>query len=206
MDRLGDEDATAVIDDFRDALGQAGYPDASVLAVAADPVLGPPFGVEELIQLVREKAPGNSALQHRIRLDAGVVAAQLRAALGPPLDFDRRADRAVRDGAAELIAGRPPTSLTEFFVEIADETPDSRARDELLLLAAEIPTRSRGALQPEQKRRWWRRWAAPPAVDVAGRLDSQFIRTARALLVDRARAQAAVNALSLRIDDLGGER
>ena len=204
MDRLDQDEADLVMSDFTSALELAGYEEPQVLGIAADPVSGPAFGVAELGALAEDLAPGESRVYHRVRLDAEVVAAQLGDALGGSLDFDARASKAVGDTASSLVEGKTPDALVAFLEDMAEGTSNVRTREELLLLAAEVPVRSRSVIEP-QTVRWWQRKPRMSVDAVADRLNDQFIRPARSLLVGRARAQAAVAALSLRIDELDRE-
>ena len=204
VDRLNEDEVEVLLSDFRSALELAGYEEPHALAVAADPVSGPPFGVAELAELAAELAPGESRVFHRVRLDAEILVAQLSEALGTSLDFDSRANKAVEEAAHSLIEGAGAGALVAFLEDIAEGTSNVRIREELLLLAADVPARSRYAIEP-QAARWWQRKRNASAVAVAGRLNELFIRPARALLVGRARGQAAVTALALRLDELTRE-
>ncbi len=111
IDRLSSAELETVLDDFDHRLRVDGIVDPLVVATAADPIDGPPIGIEHLMEELSTRLDAKQLVVEKVAIDARRVAADLADAAGlggGPIGFDDRWDatrqRAV-DVLSELVAG-----------------------------------------------------------------------------------------------------
>lgn len=211
IDRLGPEELDAVLGDFRQALVASGLPHAALLATAADPIAGPPIGLETLARALEEKRALGSTLYRKLLTDLWLAVASLARAIGPAADFDERAREAMTDAVAFLEAGEIGACsrrLLDFLDDVAEDSGGITAA-RIRTLGAEVPghvERVASELESDPpSRRWWRFWKRRPPEDrptPEDLLTEAIIRPARVVMAQRALAISSVNELSLSVAEL----
>ncbi len=107
IDRLPPGALDDVIDDFRSTLTSDGIADAMIIATAADPPIGPPLGMDELVTALEGLGDAKSVVHRKLVTDlergAGELAEAAGVATGGGTGFARRWQEVV-DRAASRIA------------------------------------------------------------------------------------------------------
>ncbi|MFZ0014188.1 MAG: GTPase [Acidimicrobiia bacterium] len=210
VDRLGASDADRILGDLRAALIADGLADPRIVPMAASPVAGPPVGVDDLTSVLGIMGGVGDLVTTSMLADLGEAARSLADQVGGPIDFDRRADRAVAVASqlmAELDTGGASSGLMSFLDEVASEV-GGPSGERVTRLTADVPAHvERVAAEigpPQVGRRWWRRAPAPapdPAAAAAG-LSASVIRPVRAVLAKRAVALASIADLAVEVESL----
>jgi hypothetical protein len=217
IDRLPPANVGDVCVDLAAALEADGLGEKTVLPVAAFPPGGPPIGIDRLHEELESKREARSALYGKLLTDLAVTCRRLGDETGRSLDFDARAEAAVRSAAESLVNGEAPAAvveLTGFLDSIAAETGTliSGRIGKIAATAADHVERIRRQIadsRPAPRRRWLRRIGPEDdasALDQARALISEaVIRPARAEMARRALAIASIAELSLEVDKVLGE-
>ena len=214
IDRLAPTIVESVVADLKKALREDGIEAPRIVAIAANPTVGPPMGVSGLVDVL-EEAVKNDRVFEKLLVDLGQGTAGLLSVTGGAgLDFESRAS-AVIDTAAHMVVDEHPRSaideLTHFLETIAKEagsSTGSRVRE----IATSVPSRvataadevSTAAEMKKQARRG-NRGGELESVRVDQRdavrsvLDGLVIDPVRLVLATRARANAALTDLSLSV-------
>lgn len=126
IDRLEPDTVEALVVDLAANLVADGIPSPEILAVAADPTVGPPIGVDELVERLEARVDVKRLVYDKLATDLSEAASLLSASpdLSGGVGFSPRWD-AVRLGAAETLAGgdRRATEvvLNRFVEDLGDE-------------------------------------------------------------------------------------
>jgi hypothetical protein len=229
IDRLDQADAALVGEDFAAELRHDGIADPVVIVTAAQPVAGPPIGVERLLASLEEVRREREAVHGKSLADLAAAASGLvEASSGASgVDFEARWAREVA-GAVDLAAeGRSAGGahdLAAFITVLADEVGgaiggllhDLAVEAHVSFLDC-VAQAQRGVGETGSRpRSWWarlRREPCPSQVpggveppgegDLIDRIDDVIGNPIRELLVQRGRAHAAITDLALALDDLG---
>ena len=226
IDRIDPADVFVIDEDLVEALIEDGIVEPQVIAIAADPVAGPPIGIDRLLASL-ERAQGRRMAVYRKALTdlAGAASRLVDASAGARgVDFETRWAREV-DLAADLArdgkAAGGAHDLASFVTVLAGELGGETGR-RLQELAVEIhsaflrcvnesgdPVRAPGAgshswlarvrstLRPPERE------SAPEAApDLTTMVDAEIGNPIRELLMRRAQAHAAIADLSLALGDL----
>jgi hypothetical protein len=229
VDRLDEADAPLVEEDFVAALHQDGIADPVVIVTAAQPVAGPPIGIERLLASLEELRREREAVHGKALTDLAVAASGLveSSSGASGVDFEARWSREVTaavDLAAEGRSAGGAHDLAAFIAVLADEVGgDIGGLLQNLAVEAHVSfldcvTESRRGVAEigSRPRSWWARLrrdpgrsrvpggAEPPVEDdLLDRIDEGIGNPIRELLVRRGRAHAAITELALALDDLG---
>lgn len=210
-DRLSPDQMTGVLADLVDALGEDGIDSPTVLATAASPAIGAPYGVDDLLAAIAERMKSRDVLYDKVLADLRATAHELESQTGGPSDYDARADL-VKGSVAVSLAngdlGQATTDVVGFLSDLSAEAGGATG-DSLRRLAANAPQHlvriDGGVLRVTQgKSRWWRsRASAAPGPDAyQPGLDEAIFRPARALLAKRAVAMASVAEFGVEVESL----
>ncbi|MFP3915552.1 MAG: GTPase [Actinomycetota bacterium] len=166
IDRLDGGTLRDMEDDLRHSLREDGIPDPVILAVAADPDLGPPVGVDDMIENLERTLDAKRVVYRKLATDLSESARRLleESGLEGGSGFGPRWEE-VRYEAARLLAEgdrrRCEALLGTFVEDVAEEAGEEGAqavRDELgpaaVAEAVDVAVESSGA---------FRRPGAPPA-------------------------------------------
>lgn len=127
IDRLVDGEVAAVTEDLEWALRSDGFAEPAVLATAADPPAGPPFGIEELVETITRKAEGIGTGEQRMRIELKRVLDLIAPSLAP-VGFTERWEsaraRAAIDWQRSPDAAR--RELGDFVDALTAEAPELR--------------------------------------------------------------------------------
>lgn len=126
IDRLDPETVETMVSDLRDTLLADGIPDPLIVPVAADPPLGPPVGIDELVSTLEKTVDVKQTVYEKLATDLGEAARHLSAApdLSGGVGFGARWDEARREAAERLAAGDRrgcEAHLSRFLADLADE-------------------------------------------------------------------------------------
>lgn len=119
IDRLSEGERDLVVADFEWALRQDGYSAPTVVAVAADPPLGPPLEIESLLEAITRGVAEQGDGQRRIEVE---MARQLESLDLDPIDFNTRWG-AVRARAASTWPSAKE-EVVRFFETLQAEVPE----------------------------------------------------------------------------------
>ncbi|HEU5113796.1 MAG TPA: hypothetical protein VFU96_10795 [Acidimicrobiia bacterium] len=218
IDRLDPEDAVVVADDLGRALREDGIREPKVIATAASPVAGPPFGVDLLMDALGAAVGRRLAVNRKALADLANASSQLvrSSSTAHAVDFERQWAEEVASAVDLAIAGRAAGGghdLAEYVTRLATEMggeTQHRLQDLaiethgafLRCVAAEGSTT--GTSRSWLRRR--RRDAGPAGTanreDLIARVDVEIGGPIRELLVQRGRAHAAITDLALALGDL----
>ncbi len=219
-DRLGDEDVSSVSADFAQALREDRIVEPKVIAVAANPPVGPPLGVETLLARLSEMA-GEETVLARLRNDLATAASLLAASSSriQSVDFESRW-RTERDKAVGLVLddriADGGLALSRFLGAVGDEVGGAIG-DGLREQATLAQSRVLGAVvevttddgSSGKRRRRSRRGGddqnLPEGRALRDALDREVGDPARDLLARRSRAHASITELVARIEPVGPE-
>ncbi len=207
-DRLTSAVKEQLIEDLTSTLTADGIPDPRIVAVAADPDVGPPVGMDELLSLLEETVDVKQVVYDKLATDLS-EAAQLLATspdVAGGVGFAPRWDEACREAAEKLASGddRGAERVLNGFVElIADEVgggaSETIRRDITpteVVAALEVAREASGALRtpsPPPPSRWvkWGRWGATAVLVLALIWGVDRIRAGGALVLPAAVVVAA---------------
>jgi hypothetical protein len=228
VDRLDEADVGPVEEDFVAALIKDGIAEPVVIVTAAQPVAGPPIGIERLLAGLEEVRAEREAVHAKSLMDLAMAASRLvefsSGATG--VDFETRwADEVVAavDLASEGRSAGGAHDLAAFITGLGDEV-GGETGGRLHDLAVEahvsflecVAETQRPEGRPESRSHpWWARLRrearsshVPGVADSPGRdhlidrVDVVIGNPIRELLVRRGRAHAAITELALALGDL----
>lgn len=127
IDRLDDATVEEMRSDLRASLQGDGIDDPRIVTVAADPDVGPPIGVSEMVELLAETLDVKRVVYHKLAIDLQEAARRLLAQpdLAGGTGFGPRWDEVRHEAARLLAAGerrRCEAHLERFVDELAAET------------------------------------------------------------------------------------
>lgn len=177
IDRLDPDTVDALVADLSASLIADGIPDPEITAVAADPTVGPPIGVDELVRRLEEMVDVKRLVYDKLATDLTEAAARLSAApdLSGGVGFSERWGVVSRGAAQDLATGDRRASemrLNRFVDDLADEIAGgagealrSEVGPGVVGLAVEVAYESSGAYRtppPPAAPRWVSptRWVA----------------------------------------------
>lgn len=177
IDRLDPDTVDTMVSDLRHTLEADGIPDPLIVPVAADPPVGPPVGIHDLVQTLEKTVDVKQTVYEKLATDLGEAARRLSAApdLSGGVGFGSRWDEARYEAAERLAAGDRracDTHLSRFVGDLADEVGGGAAaslREEMdsaaIASAVEVAYESSGAYrlpEPPPAPTWVSpvRWAA----------------------------------------------
>jgi GTP-binding protein EngB required for normal cell division len=208
IDRLGQSDAEEVLEDLRATLVTDGLSNPRIVPMAAAPVAGPPVGVDDLISVLESMAGIGDLVTTSLLADLGEAARSLADRVGGPVDFDRRAARAVAVASQHMTDGDPGAASSELvsFLDVVASEVGGLSGRRVTRLAADVPAhveRIAAEIDPSDSgRRWWRRAPATSPPDAAAGLSASVIRPVRAVLAKRAVALASIADLAVEVESL----
>ena len=82
IDRVAETDRSAVLADLRRSLRADGIDEPVVVATAADPVVGPPWGIDDLVVALRSLGAAKDVVRDRIVVDVVEAAERLAEVIG----------------------------------------------------------------------------------------------------------------------------
>ena len=184
IDRLDPDTVATMVSDLRETLIADGIPDPLIVPVAADPSVGPPVGIDELVETLERTVDVKQTVYEKLATDLGEAARQLSAApdLSGGVGFGSRWDEARLEAAGRLAEGDRrgcEAHLSNFLSDLADEVGGGAATslreevdDSAIASAVEVAYESSGAYrlpEPPPAPGWVSplRWAAL-VVAVAG--------------------------------------
>jgi hypothetical protein len=225
VDRLDPADAAAVVEDLVEALREDGILEPEVITTSAQPMAGPPIGVDRLLQRLALGRDLRKTVHQKLLADLAAAASQLVASSSGAhgVEFEKRWGKEVETAVSLAMDGRIADGghgLAGFVTRLADEVGGGTG-DRLHEIADEVPTRfldraiDATAPVPEESQRppTWRdvlrrRGAAPDTDASAGyeRLEPEVNRVIgdpiRDLLARRGMAHAAIADLALAVGSL----
>ena len=227
VDRLDPADALAVEEDFGEALREDGIAEPLVIATAAQPVAGPPIGIDRLVDRLEVARDGRRAVYGKSLTDLAMAAFRLveSSSGARGVDFETRWAAAVASAVGLALEGRAAGGahdLASFISELAVEI-DGESGERLQAMVVEahasfLACVARSAEQmgpPPARRRFWRsRFVEAPGTaegeavpeareeELVARVDRVIGDPVRQVLVQRGRAHAAVTELALALGDL----
>lgn len=160
IDRLEGVEVDEVVADLVSTLNAEGFTQPIVLAVAADPDMGPPIGVDELVDHLEHTVDVKRVVYEKLATDLGEAARTLATSpeLSGAVGFESRWETARRDAAETIAAGdrREGSARLEAFVDqLAVDAGGSTAltlRDEVgpdvVRSAVDVAFESSGAFRP----------------------------------------------------------
>ena len=123
VDRLDPGDVSAVSDDLEFALRQDGFIEPTIVATAAEPPIGPPIGIEELLEAIIAKASQPDLAGERIKTEL-IRQLEILAPRLQPIDFKSRWEKALPDLVKAYEAGRGQEELDRFVAGIKAKAPE----------------------------------------------------------------------------------
>ncbi len=209
VDRLAEEEVALVAGDLAQALREDGIVDPQVVPIAAQPLAGPPIGIELLLQRLEERA-GESTVHQRLLADLeSAVSTLVASAAGERVDFTERWESGMSEAVGLALDDRVADAGQSMAAMVAAIAGDvgGEIGDQLTSLAREIPSRFLGCVldvatsQDDEVRSRLRRRKTAHLVPDRGALEDAVERQigdpVRDLLSRRSRAQAAVTELAL---------
>lgn len=208
-DRISGE-IEALVADLTGALIADGVGEPVVVATAASPPAGPPFGLEELVEVLVERSR-SSLLHNKLLTDLVRAADHLVEEAGRPVNFDERVDDVVV-GSAELVARGDTVmaveQLTGFLDGVAADIGGPLASEVRRFGSDVRPHLARIAEDKSPvpvRRRWWQRRQDPESRDqdeIARAIREAVVRPVRGLLAKRALALASIAELAVEATSL----
>jgi hypothetical protein len=215
IDRIGEDDVAAIEADLRQALGEGGISAPEIVLMAADPVAGPPVGVDEFLESLDAALDRRRAVPRKALADLAAVADEMIRSSSGARAVDFESDWATQVSAAVALAGEGKAAggahdLAEYISRLATEM-GGETETKLLALAVDAHNtflRCVESSAPAQQHRSWLR-RRPGAKDGQNRADSltaavdvELGDPIRDLLVRRGRAHAAITDLALALEGL----
>jgi GTP-binding protein EngB required for normal cell division len=211
VDRLSEDQVGQVAKDLKQALSSDGIGAPRVVATSAAPPAGPPIGIDELVQALEQKREEGHALYEKLVTDLVSTTKVLSESTGRPIAFDDRAAPVLERATREVMTSEFDSAvaeLTALVEEVAGEV-GGPAGEKIERLAGDIPRhvlRIGAETEPEgRRRRWFARRGQKPDRDpdqVRSSLNEAILRPVRAVLAQRALAQAAVTELAVEVHSL----
>ncbi len=219
IDRLDAEDVDVVVDDLVRALREDGIVDPKVIPTAANPVAGPPDGVDLLIEALEAVVDRRQAVNRKALADLAGASSQLvsSSSMAHAVDFEKQWADEVASAVDLAIAGRAAGGghdLAEYVTHLAAEMggeTENRLQDLAIETHASFLRCVATTLDPptESGRSWLRRRLSDThrggdkgREDLTARVDLEIGGPIRDLLVQRGRAHAAITDLALALGDL----
>jgi hypothetical protein len=216
-DRLDPEDALVVADDLGRALREDGIREPKVIATAASPVAGPPYGVDLLIGALEAAVERRSVVSRKALSDIATASSRLvrSSSTAHAVDFERQWAGEVASAVDLAIAGRAAGGahdMAEYVARLATEMggeTQHRLQDLaieahgafLRCVAAQGRTTGMGRSWMRRRRRG-RPGEETNRDDLVATVDVEIGGPIRELLVQRGRAHAAITDLALALGDL----
>ncbi len=218
IDRLDQGDVDVVAGDLRQALAQDGISTPEIVLIAADPVAGPPVGIEDFVDSLDAALDRRRVVERKALADlAGVASEMIRSSSDArAVDFEgtwvaqvSSAVALAREGKAAGGAHDLAEYVSRLAIEMGGET-ESRLLD-LAVTTHNTFLRCVESDVPAPQRRSWlrlgRRGEAEP-LDVeylTSAVDTEIGDPIRELLVQRGRAHAAITDLALALEGIEGK-
>ncbi len=218
IDRLDPGDVEVVAADLRQALALDGISTPEIVLMAADPVAGPPVGIEDFSDSLDAALDRRRVVERKALADlAGVASEMIRSSSDArAVDFEgtwaaqvSSAVALAREGKAAGGAHDLAEYVSRLAIEMGGET-ESR----LLDLAVETHNTFlrcvESGVPAPQRRSWLRlgRRGEPGLLDVeslSSAVDTEIGDPIRELLVQRGRAHAAITDLALALEGIEGK-
>lgn len=107
IDRLSTETVSALIEDLDESLRSDGIEKPLIVPVAADPTVGPPIGIDELVETLEETVDVKRLVYDKLATDLAEAAHRLSGVpdLSGGVGFNERWDATRHAAAADLAAG-----------------------------------------------------------------------------------------------------
>jgi hypothetical protein len=216
IDRIGGDDLDAIESDFRQALGEDGISTPEIVQMAADPVAGPPVGVDEFLESLDAALDRRRAVPRKALADLAGVAAEMIRSSSQARAVDFESDWAKQVSAAVALAREGKAAggahdLAEYITRLATEM-GGETETQLLGLAVDAHNtflRCVESSAPAPQRRSWLRRRRPggnvgqtEADSLMAAVDVELGDPIRDLLVRRGRAHAAITDLALALEGL----
>jgi hypothetical protein len=215
IDRIGEDDLSAVESDFRHALGEDGISTPEIVLMAADPVAGPPVGVDQFLESLDAALDRRRAVPRKALADLASVAGELVRSSSDARAVDFESDWATQVAAAVALAGEGKAAggahdLAEYMSRLATEM-GGETETQLLDLAVDAHNtflRCVESSAPAPKHRSWLRrrgggkLGQTQADSLMATVDVELGDPIRDLLVRRGRAHAAITDLALALEGL----
>jgi len=218
VDRVGESDGSLIVADFEEALREDGIADPKVIATSANPVAGPPFGIEALLEALYQGVDRRRAVHHKALTDLATASSRLVRSSGEArsVDFEKQWANEVRSAVELARAGRAAGGghdLAEYVHRLAEEV-GGETGDRLLDVALDTHAEflecvARAEPPAEKPRSWMARIArvtrpdpGAPSEDLATAVDVRIGGPIRDLLMLRGRAHATITDLALALGDL----
>jgi hypothetical protein len=219
-DLVAEDDLTAIAADFRAALEEDGISAPEIVVLAADPVAGPPVGIDAFLDSLDDALDRRHAVNRKALADLAVVAAEMVRSSSDARAVDFESEWAEQVSSALSLAQEGKAAggahdLAEYISRLAAEMG---GETEARLLELAVDTHNTflhcvGAATPAPgPKPWFRRRRGDGA---AGRVDNGSLAAAvdaeigdpiRDLLVRRGRAHAAITDLALTLEGLRGKK
>ena len=218
IDRLDPEDTGIVVDDLAKALREDGIVEPEVIATAASPVAGPPYGVDLLVDSLEMAVERRMAVNRKALADLATASARLvtSSSMAHAVDFEKQWSDEVASAVDLALDGRAAGGghdLAEYVARLAIEMggeTEHRLQDLAIEThAAFLRCVATQGSTTETRRSWLRRrrgegspGGAMDREDLMTRVDLEIGGPIRDLLVQRGRAHAAITDLALALGDL----
>ncbi len=219
IDRLDAEDVDVVVADLVRALREDGIVEPEVIATAANPVAGPPDGMDLLIQALEAAVDRRQAVNRKAFADLSSASSRLvsSSSMAHAVDFEKQWADEVASAVDLAIAGRAAGGghdLAEYVTHLAAEMggeTENRLQDLAIETHAAFLRCVATTLDTptESGRSWLRRRRSDTQPggdkgreDLTARVDLEMGGPIRDLLVQRGRAHAAITDLALALGDL----
>jgi hypothetical protein len=218
IDRLDPEDVLVVANDLGRALREDGIREPNVMATAASPVAGPPYGVDLLIGALEAAVERRLAVNRKALADLATASSRLvrSSSSAHAVDFEKQWAEQLASAVDLAISGRAAGGahdLAEYVANLATEM-GGETQHRLQDLAIEThgaflrcvaaqgsPTRTRRSWM-RRKRRDGGSGDEPNRDDLVATVDVEIGGPIREILVQRGRAHAAITDLALALGDL----
>lgn len=225
IDRIDPADVGAVVEDLMGALREDGIVEPDVITTSAQPVAGPPIGVDRLLQRLALGRDLRETVHRKLLTDLAAAASQLVASSSGAhgVEFEKRWGNELETAVSLAMDGKIADAghgLAGFVAGLAGEVGGATG-DRLLEIAEEVPSRfldcaadaSTPSADQSQPRSSWRdllrRRSGAPVTDLTAgyeRLESAVNRVIgdpiRDLLARRGLAHAAIADLALAVGSL----
>ncbi len=218
VDRLDPEDVEVVVGDLGKALREDGILEPEVVATAASPVAGPPYGVDLLIDALEAARDRRLAVSRKALADLASASSRLvtSSSTAHAVDFESQWADQVGSACDLAIAGRAAGGghdLAEYVSHLATEMggeTEHRLQDLAIEThAAFLRCVASQASTTGPGRSWLRRIRSDnlegggmDREDLFAKVDLEVGGPIRDLLVQRGRAHAAITDLALALGDL----
>ncbi|MGH8914680.1 MAG: GTPase [Acidimicrobiia bacterium] len=225
VDRVDDEDTTAIVEDLKKALVEDGIEDPVVITTSAQPVAGPPIGIDQIMERLEAQRARKDTVDRKLLTDLARVASQLVSSSSGAhgVEFEKRWGRELDKAMALAVEGRLADAghgLSVFVARLAEEV-GGETGERLSEIAVDVPARfiecvAGAATSPEghvERPSWWRdllrkrRGSAEPDPDSGYErlepvVDQVIGDPIRDLLARRGMAHASIADLALAVGNL----